>query len=373
MHRELNTSTNPLQIGAVTLKTPTALAPMEGVTDRAFRRLIRGVGGCGLTVTEFVSSEGISRDDRRAWANAELDPDEHPVSIQIYGRNPEKLARAAQRCAALGADMIDLNLGCPSKAVTSGCAGSALMREPARAAEIFAAVFEAIEVPMTVKMRLGWDDDRRNAPEIASLAVQAGAELITVHGRTRQQLYRGQADWAALREVKAAIGERPLLVNGDILTAEDARLALELSGAQGVMIGRGALRDPWVFRRVSAALAGQAFEEPSLTERRTLLVRYFDQLQRDAKSERHAIGRIKKITGLFARGLPYCDQLREEIFPQQQLAPIYDALQRWFDRLERESIDDGFLRLHGARRVDEELDQREARYAVFDRGASVAT
>ena len=356
----------PLSVGPITLAHPTILAPMEGVTDRAFRGLIRGFGGCGLTVTEFVSSEGMKRDDPKAWRQAELDPEERPVSIQIYGREPGAMAEAARACEGLGADVIDINLGCPSKAVTSGSSGSALMREPERAYKIFKAVRAAISVPMTVKMRLGWDDQRLNAPEIAYQAQEEGASLVTVHGRTRQQMYRGVADWRAVGEVKAKVSV-PVVVNGDILTADDALLALEHSKADGVMIGRGALRDPWVFQRVAHALRGERFEEPSLEARRDALLHYFDLLQQGVKSERHAVGRLKKVIGFFTRGLPYGEELRDEAFHLHELEAIYHAVSAYFERLAREGLSDGFAQLHGAHEVGTSLSEREAKFAVFQR------
>ncbi len=318
---------------------------MEGVTDRPFRRLVRRRGGCGLTVTEFVSSEMMSRRVKRAWEMAELDPDEHPVAIQIYGRRPERMAEAAAACEALGADLVDLNLGCPSKQVTSGCSGSALMREPALAREVFAAVRAAISVPMTVKMRLGWDDRARNAPEIARIAEGEGAAMVTVHGRTREQMYRGQADWAAVGEVKAAVGV-PVLVNGDILTVADARRALAESGADGVMVGRGAVRDPWILRRIADDLAGREPYEPTLAERRDALLEYFALLEADAGTAKRAVGRMKKATGLFARGLPYAAELRDAVFHSFEVAAIRDAVVAYFARLADEGIDDGFRRVH---------------------------
>ncbi len=334
-----------IDLGTVTIDPATVLAPMEGITDRPFRRLVRGLGGCGLTVTEFVSSEMMSRSVRRAWKTAEIDPDEHPVSIQIYGRAPERMAEAARRCEALGADMVDLNLGCPSKQVTSGCSGSALMKDPALARAIFAAVRAATSLPMTVKMRLGWDDERKNAREIAHIAQEEGAAMVAVHGRTRMQMYRGVADWHAIGEVKAAI-DIPLLVNGDVLTVEDGLRALAQSGADGVMVGRGVLRDPWILRRIADALAGRTPYEPTLTERRDVLLQYFDLLQADARTEKIAIGRMKKATGLFTRGLPYGAELRQNIFHSFEAEAVYAVVRSYFERLGREGIADGFARVH---------------------------
>lgn len=348
-------------IGPVAVQPATALAPMEGITDLGFRTLVRDLGGCGLTVTEFIHSQALSRQDARAWRMAELGPDEHPVSIQIYGREPEVLARAAAFCQDLGADIVDLNLGCPSKQVTSGCSGSALMREPCLAQNIFKAVAAAITVPLTVKMRLGWDDERRNAPELARMAEDAGARMVVVHGRTRMQMYQGVADWAAVRAVKAAVGV-PVLVNGDILTAEDAVTAVRLSGADGVMVGRGTMRDPWLLRRIADRFAGRAQYTPSLDDRKACLLKYFDLLVQQtpapaeggrarsgtrASAEQRALGRMKKVTGYFTRGLPLGGELREAIYHAHAVAPVYAAVHAWFDRLAALGVGDaGFAEVH---------------------------
>jgi len=346
-----------LDVGGVRVDPACVLAPMEGITDRPLRTLIRSLGGCGLTMTEFVSSEAMTRNVARAWRTAELDPSERPVSVQIYGRDPARMADAARACQDLGADLVDLNLGCPSKTVTSGRAGAALMRDPLQAVLIFRAVRAALTVPMTVKMRLGWDRETQNAPEIARYAQEEGAALIAVHGRTRMCAYRGQADWGAVGAVKDAVAV-PVLVNGDILTVEDAAEALRQSGADGVMIGRGALRDPWLLRRIAEHQAGLEPYSPTLAERRRGLLRYFDLLVSSAGIEegkaagrsadataRRALGKMKKITGYFTRGLPYGARLREQVFRARDIATVHDAVDAFFVALADENLREGFARV----------------------------
>jgi nifR3 family TIM-barrel protein len=321
------------------------LAPMEGITDRSFRCLIRGLGGVGLTVTEFVNCDGLTRRVARQWRYAELDPDEHPVAIQIYGRDPAKMADAARICVDLGADVVDLNLGCPSKAVTSGCAGSALMREPVVAEAIFNAVGAATEVPWTVKMRLGWDRESLNAPLIARMAEDAGAAQVAVHGRTRMCGYKGHADWASIATVKDAVSV-PVLVNGDILTIEDADEALRLSRADGVMVGRGVMRDPWLLRRISEHRQGRTPYTPTLAERRALLIRYFDIIREESPAPKIALGRLKKVTGYVTRGLPGGPALRMTVYHSGEVERAYEAVEAYFDKLRAEGITDGFDRVH---------------------------
>lgn len=332
-------------IGPVRVAPATVLAPMEGITDREFRMLIREMGGCGLTVTEFISSDQISGRNRKAWAMAELDPAEVPVAIQIYGRRPENMAKAAAYCQGVGAHVVDLNFGCPSKQVTSGCSGSALMREPALAVDIFRAVNAAVDIPWTVKMRLGWDHAALNAPEIARIAEGEGASAVTVHGRTRMQMYRGVADWPAIRAVKDAVGI-PVIVNGDVLTVTDAVRALAESGADGVMVGRGSMRDPWILRKIADHFAGRTPYEPPLMERRDTLLRYFELLRAASRTDRKAIGRMKKVTGYFTRGLPFGADIRTAIFHSHAIEPIYAAVMDWFDRVAEAEITDGFKVVH---------------------------
>lgn len=299
----------PFYIADIPVDPPIALAPMEGVTDRPFRALVRSLGGCGLTVTEFISSEAMTRDVEDAWRMAEIDPSEHPVSIQIYGRDPERMASAAKHCVSVGADIIDINLGCPSKRVTSGCAGSALMREPDRAREIFRAVRAAIDIPMTVKIRLGWDETLLNSPEIAQIAVEEGAQMIAVHGRTKKQGYKGHSRWDEVRRVRDVI-DVPLMINGDILDVQSAEEAMRQSGADGVMMGRAVMHDPWALARIAAHWRGETIEEPTYELRRDLLLAFLDDLQR---FDRRALVRLKKVIGYFSKGLPHASGLRQSI------------------------------------------------------------
>lgn len=327
----------PLAIGQVVLAHPTVLAPMEAITDRSFRAFIRRMGGCGLVVTEFVSSENLTRNVRKAQEMAEIDPGEHPVSIQIYGRSPERMAEAARRCADMGPDVVDINMGCPSKAVTGSCSGVALMREPDLAVQIVRAVRAALppSMPLTVKMRLGWDHGRLNAPDLAHACQEEGAAMIAVHGRTRSDGYQGHADWDKVGWVKARL-RVPVLCNGDILTVGDAFEALRRSGADGVMIGRGTMRNPWLLLQISQALRGEAPFEPRLDERRDALLAYYDLIREQIPAELGALGKMKKVAGYFTTGIPRGDEVRHAIQHAETVPQAIEAVHAYFDALARD-------------------------------------
>src|ERR1700682_27472 len=244
-----------MKIGTVDLPTPFAVAPMAGMTDTAFRRLVKRRGGCGLVVTEMVSSEGLIRGIDRTLEYAEYTEEERPISIQIFGGDPDKMAAAAQIVEGMGADVVDVNMGCPVPKIAKHQAGCSLMREPAHAASVIAAMTRAVKIPVTVKMRAGWNDEQRNAPVLARMVEDAGAAAVAVHGRTAAQSYSGSADW----DLVARIAEDlmiPVFGSGDCLEPEHVieRLA---SGVEGVLIGRGVLRTPWILSQAADLAAGR--------------------------------------------------------------------------------------------------------------------
>ena len=290
-----------LTIGGLVLANPVILAPMAGVTDLPFRLLCKE-SGCGLVVSEMISDNALLFDNDRTLEMLRMEPAERPVAMQIFGSNPELMAQAAQKVEAAGADIIDINMGCPAPKIVKNGEGSALMRKPELAQRILRAVVAAVQVPVTVKIRKGWSEQEVNAVELALLAEEAGVAAVAVHGRTREQFYEGKADWQIIREVKEALSI-PVIGNGDVWSPADAARMLEQTGCDGIMVGRGCQGNPWLFRDILAYLqTGVVPPAPSLEERRRFILRHLDMLM-SLKGEYVAVREMRRHAAWYTKGV----------------------------------------------------------------------
>lgn len=297
-----------MQIGKIKLAAPLALAPMAGITDLPFRLICRRLG-CGMTVSEMVSAKGLLYKNVKTTEMLRIDDGERPTAIQLFGSVPEELAEAARMVEASGADMIDFNMGCPVPKIVNNGEGSALMKNPQLAHDILAAMVKAVQIPVTVKFRAGWDDNHRNAVEIAQAVEAAGVSAIAVHGRTRQQFYEGKADWNIIAAVKQAV-KVPVFGNGDIFTVEDGLKMLEQTGVDGLMIGRGADGNPWLFRELAAVLRGEERPaQPTLAERLAQAAEHLDMLI-EYKGEHISVKEMRRHISAYLKGLPHAAEFR---------------------------------------------------------------
>ena len=324
----------PISIGPVRIEAPVILAPMTAVTDLPFRRIVKRYGA-GLTVTEMIASQAMVRETRQSLQKAMWDPAEEPVSMQLAGCEPHVLAEAAKLNEQRGAAIIDINMGCPVKKVVNGEAGSALMRDLPLAAKLIEATVKAVKVPVTLKTRMGWNHESLNAPELARIAEDLGVQMITIHGRTRCQMYKGEADWSFVRRVKETVSV-PVIVNGDICSIDDAREALRQSGADGVMIGRGAYGRPWLLEQVIADLAGGGTRlDPSLDEQlEVMLEQYEDMLE--LYGTHTGVNLARKHIGWYTKGLPGSAELRNQVNqqddPEVVKRMLTDFYSPWLER-----------------------------------------
>lgn len=318
-----------MRIGDIETQNNIFLAPMAGITDIAFRRICKRFG-CGLVYTEMVSAKGMYYKSENTAALTQIDEEERPVAVQIFGSDPDIMAYAAEQLEKGGADIIDINMGCPTPKIVNNGDGCALMKNPDLIGKIIDTVVKTVNIPVTVKIRKGWDERSANAIEIASIAQYEGVKAITIHGRTREQFYSGKADWEIIRKVKKEV-KIPVIGNGDILTPQDAKNMMEETGCDGIMIGRGAQGNPWIFNRTLEYLKnGEILNEPSAEEKVNMILEHMDKLI-ELKGEYIGIKEMRKHIVWYLKGLPNSSKLKNQVFNITQRGKIEELLIRYLN------------------------------------------
>jgi tRNA-dihydrouridine synthase B len=315
-------------VGDLTISPNITLAPMAGVTDSIFRRMVLGIGGCGLVSSEMTNAASVSPKALRRHHLLDYLPQERPIAMQLSGNDPELVAEAARVVERLGPDIIDINCGCPSPKVTGGGHGSALLRDLPKMGQLLRAVRAAVGLPITLKFRAGWDENSLNYVETAKVAEDAGVAAIALHPRTREQGYTGSADWSRIAEVKRAVGI-PVIGSGDVKDAADALRRLRESGADGVMIGRGAMANPWIYLQIAQLRNGEPIFEPTSADKRELLLRYLEMCLAEMP-ERLALNKLKQLVGQFVLGLPRSAALREAVHRSTAPGEAHEHIERFF-------------------------------------------
>jgi nifR3 family TIM-barrel protein len=312
----------------ITIEPNIILAPMVGVTDSIFRRMILGLGGCGLVSSEMTNAASVSAKALKRHHQLDFLPDERPITMQLSGNEPDLVANAARMVEQLGADILDINCGCPSPKVTGGGHGSALLRDLPKMEQLLRAVKAAVQIPVTLKFRSGWDEQSLNYLDTARMAESVGVAALALHARTRQQAYSGSAEWRHIAEVKRAVSI-PVIGNGDAKEAADALARLRESGADGVMIGRGAMANPWIFMQIAQLRRGEQPFEPAPSDKRDLLLRYLEMCEFEMP-ERLALNKLKQLIGQFSVGLPGSAALRESVHRSTAADQARDHIERFF-------------------------------------------
>ena len=330
----------PFKIRNIEINPPLILSPMAGVTDYTFRRLIKRRGGVGLVVSEFISVEGLTRQNPKSKRQMRFDEEERPYAVQIFGGQPERMALGAEMAEEVGADILDVNCGCPAPKVVKHGGGSALLKDLPRMEIILKAIKNAISIPLTLKMRVGFSDSTINCVEVAKMAEQCGVEHIQVHGRTREQGYKGLANWDLIKSVKDSV-KIPVSGNGDITTIEYGLKNWRESNCNGILIGRGAMQNPWIFRQFDDALNGREIYQPDLAEKKAVLLEFFE-LVREEMPEMPALGKMKQLAGQFTKGLVGGAQFRQTLYHSHSAQEILDNITTYFETLTaRETFGDG--------------------------------